>query len=193
MAETDLHIDLLIMLRVMLQAWFARDPRVYVSGNVLIYYVPGDKRRHVSPDVFVVFGVAKKQRDYYLTWEEGKTPAVAIEITSKSTQREDTRKKFVLYRDVLKVKEYFLFDPRGEYLDESLQGYRLHRGQYVPIAPVDDRLPSKQLGLHLEADGRVLRLYNPASGQWLPTPGEHVLELEAEIERLRRELARRNA
>ena len=35
-----------------------------------------------------------------------------IEVTSKSTVRVDQRWKFQLYRDVLKVREYFMFDPR---------------------------------------------------------------------------------
>jgi Uma2 family endonuclease len=142
MAETELHRILMVAVIDMLQYWYADDPKVCVSGNLLMYYVRGDKRRHVSPDVFVAFGVPKKIRDYYLTWEEGKNPSVIIELTSSSTKSEDTRKKFALYRDVLKVKEYFLFDPRADYLNPRLKGFRLRRGQYAPIAPVDGRLPS---------------------------------------------------
>ena len=47
----------------------------------------------------------------------------------------------------MQVAEYFLFDPRGEYLSPALQGYRLIEGQYVPIEPVSGRLPSVELGL----------------------------------------------
>ena len=46
----------------------------------------------------------------------------------------------------LKVREYFLFDPFEEYLKPSLQGYRLLRGPYKPIAAVENRLPSEVLG-----------------------------------------------
>src|SRR3954463_2509752 len=100
-----------------LQDWFADDPRVYVTGNLLLYYERGNKRKHVSPDVFVVRGVPKlPPRDYYLLWEEGKSPDVVIEITSKTTRREDEKKKLILYRDVLKVPEYFQFDPTEDYL-----------------------------------------------------------------------------
>ena len=106
----------------------------------------------------------------------------------RSTRKEDTEKKYVLYRDVLKVKEYFLFDPRGDYLAPPLQGYRLRAGRYVPIKPVADRLPSLVLGLHLERAGRDLRLWNPATEQWLLTPEEARNLAEAEVERLRREI-----
>jgi len=172
MAETEWHRILMIALIDMLQYWYADVPNVCVSGNLLMYYVPGDKRRHVSPDVFVAFGVPKRIRDYYLTWEEKKNPSVIFELTSSSTRSEDIKKKFVLYRDTLKVKEYFIFDPRGDYLEPRLRGFRLRAGEYEPIALVNGRMPSKQLGLHLETDGRDLRLYDPASETYLPTPNQ---------------------
>jgi Uma2 family endonuclease len=172
MAETEYHRDLMIALIGTLKAWFAAKPRVHVSGNLLIYYEPGDKRKHVSPDVFVVPGVSKKVRPYYLTWEEGKNPAIVIELTSASTRSEDKKKKFGLYRDVLKVKEYFLFDPLGDYLKPRLQGYSLQNGDYMPIPLAEGRMPSQVLGLDLEPAGRELRLYDPKTGRLLPTPDE---------------------
>jgi hypothetical protein len=181
MAETDHHRKLMVMLIETLQAFFLAAGRVYVSGNLLVYYIPGDRRRHVSPDVFMVRGVPKHDRRYYLVWEE-KPLQVVIELTSKSTRREDLGRKFKLYRDVLKVREYFLFDPYHEYLNPPLQGYRLRKGQYVPIKPRAGRLPSKVLGLHLEASGQVVRLYNPTAGSWLPTPEEVRQQAEEALE-----------
>jgi hypothetical protein len=63
---------------------------------------------------------------------------------------------------VLQVPEYFIFDPTEDYLDPPLQGFRLVDGEYLPIEPVDGRLPSDVLGLHLERDGKELRFYDPA-------------------------------
>src|SRR5262245_50917607 len=57
MAETDWHRDLMAALIATLQYYFASQPRVYVSGNLLVFYERGNRRRHVSPDVFVVRGV----------------------------------------------------------------------------------------------------------------------------------------
>jgi Uma2 family endonuclease len=208
MAETPRHRDNLAWLIEMLRTWYLPDPMVYVSGNMLLYYVPGNKRKHVSPDVFVVRGIPKTrtpERGCYLLWEEGKGPEAVIELTSKSTRHEDLQEKFHLYQDVLKVREYFLFDPNAEYLQPPLQGYRLRAGKYVRIRPAKGRLPSQVLGLHLEADGWQLRLYDPAKQQWLPTPPEERTareqaererheaqqrqqQAEAEVERLRREL-----
>ncbi len=175
MAETPHHRQVMTDTIQVLEAWFADDLWVYVSGNMLLYYVRGNPRRHVAPDVFVTKGIRKQPtpaRRLYLVWEEGKGPDAAIEITSKSTRKEDQQDKFALYQDVLKVSEYFLFDPYGEYLQPALQGYRLRKGRYVRIRPVKGRLPSKVLGLHLEAVGEQLRFYNPATGAWLLTPLE---------------------
>jgi Uma2 family endonuclease len=191
MAETDDHRNLMLDLIETVKLHRIQDPLYYVSGNLLVYYVPGDRLRHLSPDFFVVRGVPKHNRDYYLTWEEGKGLEVVIELTSRSTRDEDVCDKMWLYRDVLKVYEYFLFDPHNEYLQPQLQGYRLSAGNYVPIEPLDGRLPSEVLEMHLERNGNEVRLHNPATGQWLPTPKEAAQQAEAA--RAQAETARRQA
>jgi Uma2 family endonuclease len=152
MAETDWHRDLMVEVIETLKARYAADPDVYVTGNLLLFYEKGNKRRHVSPDCFVTFGVPKGDRENYLMWEEGKGPDVAFEITSSSTRSEDVKKKFLLYQDRLGVTEYFLFDPREDYLTPSMQGFRRVRGKFRPIRPVGGRLHCKVLGLDLERD-----------------------------------------
>jgi Uma2 family endonuclease len=173
MAETDWHRDLMVLLIEMLRAFY-QGKRVYVSGNLLIYYEPGNRRRHVAPDVFVVRGVDNHRRDNYLLWEERRAPQVVIEITSSSTRNEDQTTKRTLYRDTLKVREYFLFDPYAEWLDPPLQGFRLRQGVYRPIRRRHGRLVSSVLTLHLEGNGEMLRLWDPRTGAWLPTPGERL-------------------
>ena len=202
MAETDVHRKDMVDVIQMLDDHYATQPNVYVSGNLLMFYVEGDRRKHVSPDVFVVRGVAKKDRDHYLVWKEGRAPDLVVEITSKSTRREDRGKKRELYRDVLKVTEFFQFDPTEDYLKPPLQGLRLIEGEYAPIEPVNGRLPSDVLALHFERDGNRLRLFDPATGALLLTRAERAdaerKRAEAERERAeaadsaRRELAEEN-
>jgi Uma2 family endonuclease len=200
-AETDWHRDLMIRLIETLKHHFAGEPNVNVSGNLLVFYKPDDKRRHVSPDVFIVRGVLAGSRPNYLIGEEGKAPDVFIELTSKTTRREDLVKKFKLYRDVIGVKEYFLYDPLGDYLDPTIQGYRLVGGRYQSIRLKDGRMPSRVLGLHLEPAGVDLRIWNPATGNWLPTDEElrradeerrARIAAEEEVARLRERLARQS-
>ena len=47
MAETDAHRDLMTAIIQMLRAFYKARRRVYVSGNLLIFYEAGNKRRHV--------------------------------------------------------------------------------------------------------------------------------------------------
>lgn len=179
MAETDWHRILMTNLIATLEVFYEAEQRVYVSGNLLLFYEAGNKRKHLAPDVFVVKGVPKRIRPNYLLWQEGKGPDFVIELTSSTTRHEDRIRKYKLYQDVLKVKEYFLFDPRQDYLDPPEQGYRLRAGVYRSIRTVAGRLPSQVLGLHLERDGEALRLWNPATGEWLPTPAERSAQAEA--------------
>ena len=64
MAETDLHRQLMMDLLETLTDWFASDPLTYVSGNILLFYEPGNRRRHLSPDLLVVRGIPNRQRDH---------------------------------------------------------------------------------------------------------------------------------
>ena len=206
MGETQQHILNMRYLLEPLDEWFASDPMVYVNGNMFVHYERGNRNRHVSPDVFVVRGVPKEpMRRAYRVWEEGRAPDFVVEFTSESTREVDQTTKRTIYQDVLRVSEYFLFDPFEEYLHPPLQGFRLASGGYRPIRPLKGRLPSKVLGLHLVADGELLRLYDPATRRRLPIPPEVLeaqkrdkearrraekgrREAEAENERLRREL-----
>ena len=181
MGETPLHRDNLITAVRTLERYFADQPLAYVSGNMFVYYEKGNRHKHVSPDVFVALGVPKDTpRDAYYIWEEGHGLDFVVELTSKSTQGEDLDDKMSIYQDDMPVREYFLFDPKGEYLEPPVQGYRLREGKYTRIEMVEGRLPSEVLGLHLEGDGAWLRFYDPATGRWLPTPEEREAALEAE-------------
>src|SRR5688572_9261504 len=97
MGETDVHIDALIYLREALRDLFRDDPQVYVAGNMLLYYEDGNPSACVAPDVFVVQGVAKHERRIYKLWEEGQSPAVVFEITSRGSRLEDLGTKRALY------------------------------------------------------------------------------------------------
>jgi Uma2 family endonuclease len=193
MGETDVHIDALIYLREALRDHFREDPQIYVAGNMLLYYEEGNPTACVAPDVFVVKGVAKRERRTYRLWEEGQVPAVVFEITSRGSRLEDLGTKRAVYA-MLGVREYFLYDPLGEYLRPPLQGYRLQEGEYQRVPPEGEgEFTSQALGLELRVDDGRLRLVNPATGERLLTPAEALASrrtAEAELERLQAELAR---
>ncbi|MBI2191334.1 MAG: Uma2 family endonuclease [Planctomycetes bacterium] len=193
MAETDLHRENMITLLHALKQYFRSEPEVYVAGNLLLYYEEGNPKASCAPDVFVVRGVSKALRRTYQVWKEGKGPDLVIEVTSKSTKREDLRKKKAIYAE-LGVKEYFLFDPYAEYLSPPLQGYRLDGAQYVAMeSSMEGRLRSGVTGLEAGVEEGWLRLFDPATGQWLLTPEEEASARREDAQVRRKEARARRA
>jgi Uma2 family endonuclease len=151
-----------------------------VLANQFLYYVQGFPKMRVAPDVMVIYDVAPGGRDNYKMWEEGQAPSVVFEMTSASTQEQDKVTKKSLYEQ-MGVKEYWLFDPKGEWVRGQLQGYRLApvtvEGEetelYVPIT--DGR--SEPLNLRVQVEGQVLGFYREDTGEKLLLPTELAEEL----------------
>ena len=197
MAETGLHRRCMVDVADTLELWFGKHGRgdVYVGSNNFLYYERGNPRAVVSPDVYVVVGAPAGLRDTYMLWNEPKGPDFVLEVTSASTRRDDERRKRDVYA-ALGVREYFLYDPRAEYLAPPLQGWRLHEGVYraVPAVTVLTNrgvsVASEVLGLELrdEREARRVRLRDPETGEFLLTHEESERARE-EAERTREEEA----
>ncbi len=194
MAETPLHRKVMLHLIEALEDHFAGEPDVYVSGNMLLYYEKGNPSSAVAPDIFVVRGVPKDEdRDVYLLWREGKAPCFVLEVTSKSTRLEDQRKKKDLYAE-LGVEEYFLFDPRSEYLNPRFQGLLLTGSEYQPLRLVPDGgLTSRTTGITFQPQGTSLRMTDARTGRLLLTFTEWKKRALAAEERAEAESAARRA
>jgi Uma2 family endonuclease len=170
MAETDDHRDIMMDVLDTLEEQFRADEKVYVSGNIFVYYRDDTgEMQSVSPDILVVRGVQKKKRRIYNIEVEGKAPDLVIELTSLSTKKEDLGNKRFVYAN-LGVKEYFIFDPFGDTIRPALRGFRLESGDYLPI--VGTRLKSEVLGLELRLEDGRLRLYDFKNDQRLLTRAE---------------------
>ena len=121
----------------------------------------------LAPDVFVIFGVPKRQRLSYVVWEEGKAPDFVLEILSASTWRRDTVDKKAIYA-TMGVREYWLLDPVGPFLTPPLIGYRLTGEECVRIAAEPGTTAtymSDVLGLELRIDNDArFRIRDPDSG-----------------------------
>ena len=191
MAESDFQRQYLSYSVEVLRIYFQNHPDVYVSGNLFIYYEQGNPKAVVAPDVFVVFGVAKRDRFSYKLWiESNKAPDFVLEITSKSTVGEDQGVKRGVYA-FLGVKEYFQYDPTNDYLEPQIKGLRLIEGNYQPmpttVLPDGSRvLMSEVLALELRVQADSLRFHNPVSGEKLLTHQESE-QARAEAEQARAE------
>ena len=91
--------------------------------------------RKQGHDIFVGAasnGAAKRKRMVYKLWEEPKAPDFVLEVASENTWQQDLGRKRALYAE-LGVREYWLFDPRDEYFDPTLQGLGLKGRAYRPM------------------------------------------------------------
>jgi hypothetical protein len=194
-AETYDHLYAILTTLEVLKQYLA-GRQATVLANQFLYYAQGFPKVRTAPDVMVIFDVAPGGRDNYKTWEEGQVPVVIFEMTFPSTQDQDKTFKKTLYEQ-LGVQEYWLFDPKGEWIAEKLQGYRLREDTYTPIT--DSR--SEPLQLRLAVEGKLIGFYREDTGEKLLIPDELVAalnqetqarllaEAQAEQERQQRELA----
>ena len=172
MAVNDYHRQTIIWTLQALEAHYAKNPDVYVSGDIFVYYREGDPRKSIAPDVLVSFGINKKPRFSYKTWEEGKAPDFVMEFSSKGTYEKDLGEKKDIYAS-LEIPDYFLFDAEGVYLPSPLMGFTLVDGAYTAISPDDDgSIRSSVLGLDFRMQGPEIRIFDPVANEWVQTLAE---------------------
>ena len=180
-AETYTHLyAILVTLEVLKQYLSGR--QATVLANQFMYYSRGFPKMRVAPDVMVIFDVQPGGRDNYKIWEEKQVPQVIFEMTSSGTKNQDLEFKKKLYEQ-LEVAEYWLFDPRGEWITEKLRGYRLQGEEYQLITD-SCSIPLK---LRLEIEGELIGFYRQDTGEKLLIPEELAEALKQE--RREKELA----
>jgi Uma2 family endonuclease len=176
MAESDFQRTPLIYAVDSLRIYFQDREDIYVSGNMFVYYEQGNPKAVVAPDVFVVIGAPRHDRASYKLWEEPKGPDFVLEITSKSTYTEDQGVKRGVYA-FLGVREYWQYDPTGDYLLPVLQGWQLIERNYWPLParrePSGDVfMRSAVLGLEVQVTDGKLRFHDPVAGRTLHSHAE---------------------
>lgn len=174
-AETYDHLYVLLTTLAVLKQYLA-ETQATVLANQFMYYAQGYPKLRVAPDVMVIFDVSPGGRDNYKIWEEGQVPSVIFEMTSSGTKDQDQIFKKTLYEQ-LGVKEYWLFDPKSEWQEEQLRGYRLRGEIYETIS--DNR--SEPLKLRLQAEGRLINFYREDTGEKLLIPDELAQALRDEV------------
>jgi Uma2 family endonuclease len=169
-AETFDHLYVILITIAVLRQYLQPE-KACILGNQFLYYAQGLPRLRCAPDVMVIFGVEPGGRDNYKIWEEGEIPRIVFEVTSPSTKK----------------KEYWQFDPKGEWIPEKLRGYRLINDAYVPI----ENSQSQALNLRLAVDGKLIAFYRLDNGEKLLIPDElyeKSNQLQANSQQLQSEL-----
>lgn len=189
--ESDLHLQQIILFLECLNWWWRDRNDFYASANTTIYSSEEQvkSRDFRGPDFFVVLGVERRLRKSWVVWAEGgKTPNVVIEVLSEGTADVDRNLKKQIYQNVLKVYDYFWFDP----ITLEFAGFRLVNGHYQSLQPTNQGwLWSEQLELFLGIYENRLRFFT-AEGQLLPSPQEVAQQEAQRAERLAAKLRELN-
>lgn len=148
--ESTKHRKQMTLLIETLQSHYVDQPRVFIGGNLGVYYseLQAVKNEFRAPDFMVVLDAEPRQRKSWVIWQEECGPDLVIELLSEKTESEDRGRKMTIYEKVMRVPEYYLFDPvtnalEGFVLDATGRAYRTLTPQ------LDGSLRSKLLGLRL--------------------------------------------
>ena len=202
LAENGVQAEALNYLYNALKEWLKEREDAQVIMDMFVYHVEGNHRIVFAPDIGVMLGAEGEHiRMVWQTWREnGVLPSLIIETASPNTWRQDLEKRNLYAR--LGVSEYWRNDPTGDQPVPLLVGERLVNGRYEPIDLRADesgilRGYSEVLKLDfclVQNDTRPeLRLFDPAAGEWLPSPEELAEKVRQDAEALRQESEARQA
>jgi len=185
MAETGIHANVMILLKQALDDLLeSRNANAYVAIDMNWYWQKGNNKAVKAPDLMVILGVGRHERNSFMSWKEGgRVPDLIIEVASNGTWREDVNEKKEVYQQQ-GVREYFIFDPLAEFLDPQLRGHRLESG-YALEADNGDGLASHVLQARLLVEGSTLRLFDEVSRQPVLTRIEQVQLSQERAEQVR--------
>jgi len=158
--ESDWHVKAMVLLMACIDEHLRDRDDYYAAGNMFIYYSVEQARNRDfrGPDFFFLWNTNRFPiRRYWATWlENGRTPDVVVELSSPSTIDQDHGTKKKIYETVLRVGDYFCYDPETQ----RVEGWRLKEKKYEPITPNEKGwVWSAELGLWLGTwTGKVGRI-----------------------------------
>jgi Uma2 family endonuclease len=193
MADNAKQFHWITVIKQNLDWLFAQDTQVFIAGDLFWYPVEGRPDIVTAPDVLVVFGRPKGDRDSYKQWEENNiAPQVVFEILSPSNSKTEMEKKLIFY-ERYGVGEYYIYDPDRDHLEGWL---RLEKGILNNISVMQNWV-SPGLGMRFEQSGDVLKLYRPDGTPFHSYNEVSILLMEeqqqVEIEQQRAESERQQA
>jgi len=156
MAENTLQFRWIVTIEGGLEGLFAKDPNVFVAGDLFWYPVEGHPEIHQAPDTLVVFGRPKGDRGSYRQWVEGGiAPQVVFEVLSPGNRAGELARKFEFY-ERYGVEEYYIFDPD----ERELSGWTRKGDRLQEIASMEGWC-SPRLQIRFEMVSGDLRLFRP--------------------------------
>ncbi|NEP84721.1 MAG: Uma2 family endonuclease [Okeania sp. SIO3B3] len=178
MADNTIQFRWITVIHYNLAWLFADNNQVFVAGDLLWYPVEKNNKLRQAPDVMVVFGVPKGDRDSYQQWKENNiAPQVVFEILSPGNTPKEMNRKLLFY-DRYGVEEYYLYDPQKN----SLTGW-LRSELFLDRIDEINGFVSPKLGIRFELTTETLMLYRPDE-----QPFTDYIEVQQQLEMVEEEL-----
>ncbi len=172
MSDNTLQFSWIVKIKENLEILFAKNPDVFLAGDLLWYPVEGYNNIKRAPDTMVVFGRPKGYRGSYQQWlEDNIAPQVVFEILSPGNRLAEMAAKFEFY-DRYGAEEYYIYDPDRV----DFTGWLRQEGRLQGITDISGWV-SPRLGVRFELQ-EELEIYTPA-GELFLSPLEIAQKAEA--------------
>lgn len=171
-------------------------PECYVTRDLWLLMDPANPADKLLPDLVVALGVPDALRGDYDPVAEGKPPDLLAEFLSKESLAADMAGKSRRYAE-LGVREYWVFNPWGEFAAPRIQGWALRGLQPPEPLPLeaDGSVASRVLPVRFAVREDLLEILDAATGESLSPLRAQALRIERETRArlLAEDLARREA
>ncbi|PNW58470.1 UNVERIFIED_CONTAM: hypothetical protein BEN50_06420 [Euhalothece sp. KZN 001] len=153
----------------------------YFGVDMGIYYDPN--KSAIVPDGFLSLGVPRIKdenlRPSYVLWEEKTVPILALEVISKTTNNEYTKKKKI-YQEI-GIQYYVVYNPRRT-RKSRLEVYSLENQEYILL---DNQRPTwlEEIGLGIGLEVGTYQQINREWLYWYDEKGERFLTPEERSQR----------
>jgi hypothetical protein len=190
--------EICLQLQPVLRRQFAdRGIVAFVGSDAFIYWVKGDPTACVSPDVYVLPGIAQSifpseypgsnDEQCWKTWIHHVVPNFALEVKAHPNPRKDELKAPARH-DALGTKELVVFDPFVRRRRSHRKRFVVHRRDasgklVIALATNEDRVYVQELDMFLVAEGygnkAVLRLALGPNGETLVPFESELVDMNA--------------
>ena len=177
MADNTRQFNWIVKIKEGFEFLFAKDPDIFIAGDLLWYTVEGNNKISTAPDTMIVFGRPKGDRGSYRSWdEENINPQIVFEILSPSSRKKDMAWKLEFY-ERYGVEEYYIYDP-----DRIVFSVYIRSGMNFNFVENVQKWISPRLEVRFEISNQNLRIFTP-EGREFVSPLEMALERGSEHQR----------
>ncbi|EAZ92570.1 Uma2 family endonuclease [Crocosphaera chwakensis] len=156
MDDNTLQFRCITMIKANLDWLFADNNNVFVAGDLLWYPMEGNNKKRLAPNIMVVFGRPKKEREFYQQWKEDNiAPQVVFEILFPGNSQTEMSRKLLFY-ERYGVEKYYIYDPHKNELSGLLRGE-----EGLEIIENMNNWISPRLGIRFKITEPKLKLYYP--------------------------------